>query len=213
MRRVLLAAGAAAALLAVPAATAAAATSTEGSTIGVTLCPDTTSTWYPQPPGDSPAGYDCGSATASSESSSSAAPVDLGTFCTDANPLGAWTHVGGANGEGVPGAAVTVTIGTTTAASATGPSGIVDFPVGSFAAGTYPVVAVFAGATLAVGPDTVTYLGSEAWGTVHLVDCRPPLPARPGCGLGDRNHLHSGPANGNYAFYDSTCPREAPQGH
>jgi hypothetical protein len=148
---------------------APAATTQEQTNIGIALCPNVTETTSRFPP-DIGQNHGCTSFTAMTSNSSASAPLELGAFCTSQNPIGAWVNVAGSFGEGVRDADVTATIGGASATVNNGPSGIIQFPVGSFAVGTYRVVASFPGKTVTQpNGNTVVYSPSSAYGTVHVV--------------------------------------------
>jgi hypothetical protein len=105
-------------------------------------------------------------------------PGDLGTFCSSANPLGAWTMVRDVTDNSAPSSGtltftVTGTGGTTVVTTDVVMLGSMTLKaLGSFAPGTYTLTVEFGGA-VEVTNQVSTYLPSAMTGTFTVKSCLP----------------------------------------
>jgi hypothetical protein len=176
------------ALVALPGEARGAASGGTETRLGFYICPNVTTTIYPETPGQSLPG--CGPPVVSPNSSNpspSGNPcepptgnTDLGAFLTTQNPFGAFVSSGAPNncatnpptrGPGAPGAALDVRVvqrgfcpTTLTVPAREGPLGSVFFPLGTLPLGTYDVTVTLPAQT--VGP--MSWLGVQVTGKLRV---------------------------------------------
>jgi hypothetical protein len=160
--------------------------------LGFYICPNVTTTIYPETPSQTLPG--CGPVVVSPNSnnpSPSGNPcepptgnTDLGAFLTTQNPLGAFVASGAPNncgtnpptlGPGANGAALNVSVvqrgfcpTTLTVATREGPIGGVFFPIGTLPLGTYDVTVTLPAQTVNDAQWSASWLGVQVKGTLRV---------------------------------------------
>jgi len=160
--------------------------------LGFYICPNVTTTIYPQTPDQSLPG--CGSPVMSPNDNNptpngdpcqpASTNTDLGAFLTTQNPLGAFVASGTPNncatnpptrGRGTFNAALDVSVvqrgfcpTTLTVAAREGPLGGVFFPIGTLPLGTYDVTVTLPAQTVNEPTGPVSWLGVQVRGTLRV---------------------------------------------